>query len=663
MIYLVTNQLELFSEFTIISLEEALVKLNEIKIVGSDTETTGFDRFTKKLLLLQLGNKDFQVVIDLSSYNHKLPQSIIDYFHSDRLFIFQNAKFDLQFLYIFKCIPNRVYDTYLAEIILTNGLQYDGRGLDDLVSKYCPDGYMVKGEAANIVLRGVTNESIKYAANDIVYLEEIMNKQMKNAKIQHMQTAIQLDNTFVKVLAYIEFSGIKLDEKKWKEKCERDLNLSLERKNKINKWLMDNGYKNYFGTIDMFTSEPECTINWDSSKQVVELFEKIGINCDKVQKGVKSKSVDAKTLEPQKNNFPIIPIYLEYKEAKLLVSTFGESWFKHINSETRRIHTRFNQLMDTGRLSCGGTDSVTKTKFPNLQNLPSDKFTRSCFIPEIGNSMVCADFSGQEQIILANFCQDPALIAFYKNGFEDMHSFVALLMYERIRKDLGINGISDITNEHLLIVKKKYNKDRSIAKSAGFSINYGGNGSTIAKNCDISKEEGDFVYKTYFEAFTGLKDYFTACFNMCDKYHYLEYNPVTGRKYFFPFNNPYFSNKEVMADYGFRYNKMAKQIESDSNKAKGEIQRISQNFRIQGTAADISKIAGINIMKSLIDNNLLWEVKIVNMVHDEFVVECPDNLTSKVSDIVVTSMRESGKAFCKVIPLDAAVKVGKHWIH
>lgn len=663
MIYLVTNQVVLFEEFKIISLSEALILLNNIFIVGVDTETEGLDRFTKKILSIQLGNKDFQVVIDLASYGGILPQSIIDYLHSNRLFIFQNAKFDLQFLYMFHCIPTKVYDTYLVEIILTNGLQYDGRALDALVSKYCPDGYMDKSIRGQILKYGLTPDVIKYAANDIVYLEDIMNKQMKNAKFLHMENAINIDNSFVKVLAYIEFCGIKLDVDKWNLKCVNDTEKLLANRHTINDWLLENNYDSYFGTLDMFTSKPECIINWDSPKQVIELFEKLGISCDKIDKGVKKKSVDAKTIEPQKNDFPIIPIYLNYKETQKLVSTYGVGWFKHISKVTGRIHTRFNQLMDTGRLSCGGKDKATGTQWPNLQNLPSDKLTRSCFIPENGHSYICADFSGQEQIVLANFCQDPALIAFYKKGFSDMHSYVALLMYENIRKDLGINDIIDITNDHLIIVKKKYSKFRTIAKSAGFAINYGGNGSTIAKNCQISKADGDFVYNTYFQAFSGLKNYFDACFDMCDKYQYLEYSPVTGRKYFFSFDNQYFQNKDIINDYGFRYNRNARQIQSDSDKAKNEIQRLSQNYRIQGTSADITKIAGIKIMKALIDKNLLWIVKIVNVIHDEFIVECPDDLVDVVSDIVITSMRDAGKPFCKIIPLDASLDVGKYWIH
>lgn len=663
MIYLVTNQIALFEEFKIVSLQTALELLEPLKIIGVDTETEGLDRFTKKMLSIQLGNKDIQIVIDLTTYDCILPQSVIDFLHSDRLFIFQNAKFDLQFLYIFKCIPTRIYDTYLVEIILTNGLQRDGRGLDDLVSKYIPDGYMDKSIRGQILTHGLTPDVIKYAANDVVYLEDVMNKQMKNVRAVHMENAVNIDNAFVKVLAYIEFCGIKLDIEKWKLKCTNDAETLLTNRDTINDWLFNNDYKNYFGTLDLFTSKPECTINWDSPKQVINLFESIGINCDKVDKGTKKKSVDAKTLEPQKYDFPIIPIYLEYKENQKLVSTYGTGWFKHISAVTGRIHTRFNQLMDTGRLSCGGRDKNTGTQWPNLQNLPSDKLTRSCFISEPNHSYICADFSGQEQIVLANFCQDPALIAFYEKGFNDMHSYVALLMYEDIRKDLNITDIIDITNEHLITVKKKYSKFRTIAKSAGFAINYGGNGSTIAKNCQISKADGDFVYNTYFQAFSGLKNYFDACFNMCDKYQYLEYSPVTGRKYFFSFDNQYFQNKDIINDYSFRYNKNARQIQSDSDKAKNEIQRLSQNYRIQGTSADITKVAGIKIMKALIEKDLLWIVKIVNVIHDEFIVECPDDLIDIVSDIVITSMKDAGKLFCKIIPLDASLDVGKHWIH
>ena len=230
---------------------------------------------------------------------------------------------------------------------------------------------------------------------------------------------------------------------------------------------------------DLFSGVQECTINWDSPKQVMALMEEYGVNTTIYVKGEEKKSIDAKTLDPQKDQFPIIKPYLKYKEAQKEVTTYGYNWKKYINPITGRIHTTFKQLMDTGRLSCGDKRDGT----PNLQNIPRDEETRACFVCEEGNVLVDADYSSQEQIVLANFSKEVNLLNFYKQGFTDMHSYVAFLMYKDIRRC----SLEELTPEKLSYIKSDYPENRRIAKSAGFAINYGGNGSTIAKNCNLSK--------------------------------------------------------------------------------------------------------------------------------------------------------------------------------
>jgi DNA polymerase I-like protein with 3'-5' exonuclease and polymerase domains len=113
------------------------------------------------------------------------------------------------------------------------------------------------------------------------------------------------------------------------------------------------------------------------------------------------------------------------------------------------------------------------------------------------------------------------------------------------------------------------------------AINYGGNGSTIAKNCNIPNSEGDFVYNTYFEAFPKLKEYFNIGFLRAIKFGYIEFNPITKRKYLFSPSNDFFSlKKEVEEPYFWQMNSNAKEIFKKYNKAKSEIQRLSQNYRM-----------------------------------------------------------------------------------
>ena len=473
MIYLVSNVIGAFEgEFTQISVDESLKLLDPLKFVGTDTETTGLDCHTKSLLTLQLGCRDFQIVYDISSFGGRIPAKVKEYLEDPyRIFILQNAKFDLKFFYKQKIILKYVYDTFLAEQIITHGLQYGDRGLDKLVMKYYPDQPgLDKTIRGQIITKGLTKEVITYAANDVIYLEGIMEKQLQKAKELDLEKCIELDNLFVKVLAYVEFCGMKLDWEKWKEKSLKDLNDTKERKQILDNWVLENGYIEHSdGMLDIFTQQLSCNINWDSQKQVIPFFEKLGIKCEIVDKGEKKKSIDAKkVLALQKDNFPVLPLYLDYKESVTLTNTFGLNWEKFINPITGRVHSVFRQIQDTGRMASGEKPDLKNGYLgaPNFQNLPAGKETRSCFVAEKGNKIAAIDYSSQEQRILANFSKVETLLNFYKKGLSDMHSYVAFLMYPHIRPC----ELEDITNDTLIYIKKNFHEQRNLAKNAGFAI-------------------------------------------------------------------------------------------------------------------------------------------------------------------------------------------------
>lgn len=657
MIYLVSNQLNAFeNKFRQITIEESLNLLYNLSNIGLDTETEGLDCFQNKLLTLQLGNSDIQIVYDIASFSGIIPQQVKDFLNkNDKLYIIQNAKFDLKFLYRQDVYIKNVYDTMLAEFILTNGLQISGRDLATLCHKYC-DVTLDKSIRGEIITKGLNHAVIQYAAYDVVYLEDIMNKQMRNIKGGNLQNALKLDNEFVKILAYMEFCGIKLNWEKWRVKSERDILKVIEKRDLLNQWLLDNGHLEYFdGMLDMFTNEMKCILNWNSSTQVIKLFEKLGINCEIVDKGVKKKTIEEKAIGKYRKDFPILNLYFEYKEVVKMSSTYGLNWKKMINPITGRIHTNYNQLMNTGRLSSGNA----KENKPNLQNLPSDEFTRSCFIAEPGNKFIAADYSSQEQIVLANFSLEKNLINFYEKGFSDMHSYVAFLMYPEIRRCT----IEELEPDKLNYIKKEYPDKRSLAKSAGFAINYGGNGATIAKNCNISKTDGEFVYNNYFKAFPGLKNYFELVLAKAEHFDYILFNNITGRKLFISLDEPFIKYKNIIKSPEFWYDPEAKNIMREYNKSKSEIQRKAQNYPIQGSSADISKLSGIIFYNQLIEKNLLGKVKMVNMVHDEWCIEAPEEIASEISDLLVKCMKAAGDQFCKIVKLGAVAEIGDYWIH
>lgn len=472
MIYLVTLQNELFnnSVYKIISVEESLRLLEPLNKVGLDTETTGLDPYTKDLKLLQLGCFEYQIVIDASTIDILRYK---EYLESNRLFIGWNLKFDFKWLFKYKIVPRKAYDGFLAEKLMWLGYP---AGMHSMSLKSAGQSYLdieldktVRGQV--IWKKELTTEIVEYAANDVKYLEQIMDKQLIELEKKGLLTAIEYENRFLFPLTYCEFCGIKLDELKWKAKMEKDraaLNNSLTR---LNEWVISNYPDNKKYTyielqgdlFEGFNNDPICKINWNSAKQVIPLFEELGfylITKDKVT-GEMKKSIDAKVIKPQKHLSSIAPIYLEYKAAQKVVSTYGENFLEQINPVSGRIHTNYQQLgADTTRITSGGKDKGAKVEYINFLNFPADEETRSCMVAEKGNKWISIDYSGQETYLLASIANDEAIIEELTNGSGDIHSLTAYMSYKEIPRDTPIKDI-----------KKLYHNLRQEAKGIEFAIN------------------------------------------------------------------------------------------------------------------------------------------------------------------------------------------------
>lgn len=129
------------------------------------------------------------------------------------------------------------------------------------------------------------------------------------------------------------------------------------------------------------------------------------------EKGGTKDSIDAKTLKPQKDKCSLIPIYLEYKEAVKVTSTYGENFLKQVNPVSHRIHTNYSQIgADTTRITSGGKDKYNRIEYVNLLNLPADAETRACFVAEKGNKWISIDYSGQETYLMASIAMIKQLL-------------------------------------------------------------------------------------------------------------------------------------------------------------------------------------------------------------------------------------------------------------
>lgn len=669
MIYLVTNQTSAFTPvgYSMATVEESLEYLNTLDVIGFDTETRGFDPYTKELLSMQLGDADKQYVIDCLTVSPQLYKEILE----KKELIMHNAKFDLGFLYYQKIVPTKVFDTFLAERVLTTGLDTVRRSLDAVVYKYCKIE-LDKTIRGNIHREGLSTRVIKYAADDVKYLHQVKRKQEVALKGNNLLKTISLDNKFVRVLAYIEHCGMFMNPVDWQAKVDDDLKDLNTVHEILDKFILENPQK-YAKWIDnqlsLFDEGITCKLNWSSSKQVIEFMKSLGVDTltkDK-ETGLMKDSVDKKVLGPQKKKHPIIPTYIEYTEHQKVVSTYGENWFNYINSVTGRVHSNYTQIMNTGRLSSGQKGKATQgiPQKPNMQNIPSDNRTRGCFQAQEGNVLLVSDYSGQEQIVLANKSLDKDLLAFYQQGLGDMHSFIASKIFPEL-SDLSLDEIKD-----------NHKNKRQIAKGAGFAINYGGTGITIAQNLNISMQEGEEVYKAYFKAFPGLANYFKQEKAQALSLGYIQFNNVSGRKCFIPFFDEYQKlHEEIYGTEGFWDDYKLEKSKNSSTfishfkpkvreyfMKKGDIERMSLNYPIQGTSADITKLAGIYFFEYLEKNNLIFKVLLPNVVHDEWIVECPVDLSEELSKVLQESMERAGDVFCKTIKLKAEPCKTKYWKH
>lgn len=350
-------------------------------------------------------------------------------------------------------------------------------------------------------------------------------------------------------------------------------------------------------------SETEFNIN--SPKQLGEvLFEKLKLHVYKKTKNGYSTDVDV--LEKLRDDHPVIEKILEYRSLTKLNSTYVEGLIPYINSKTGRIHSYFHQTITaTGRIS---------STEPNLQNIPTreelGKQLRKVFKPENGYIYIDADYSQIELRILAHISQDKHMLEAFRNG-EDIHKQAA-------SKVLGI-PIDEVTKEQ-----------RSRAKAVNFGIVYGISDFGLAEQIGVSRKDAKEYIEQYLEKYSGIKKFMDDVVEDAKEKGYVE--TLFHRRRYIP---------ELTSK-----NYMVRQFGT----------RVAMNTPIQGTAADIMKIAMIEIYNKLREEKL--DAKIVLQVHDELIIECKIEEKEKVKEILQNGMENAAKLS---IPLKAEVSEATNW--
>ena len=345
--------------------------------------------------------------------------------------------------------------------------------------------------------------------------------------------------------------------------------------------------------------------NINSTKQLGEiLFEKMKLPV--VKKTKSGYSTDVDVLEKLKSEDPIISEILDYRQLMKLNSTYVEGLKPYINQKTKRIHSFFHQTITaTGRIS---------STEPNLQNIPTrfelGKQVRKIFKPEQGKVYIDADYSQIELRVLAHMSEDAHMVQAFKDG-EDIHRQAASKVFK--------TPMEEVTKEQ-----------RSNAKAVNFGIVYGISDFGLGEQLGISRKIAKQYIEEYLQEYAGIKNFMDDMKEKAKETGYVE--TLFNRRRYIPELK---SNNYMVRQFG---------------------ERAAMNTPIQGTAADIMKIAMINVYKRLIEEKL--DAKIVLQVHDEMMIEAPLAEAEKVKEIVKTEMESAIKLN---VPLIAEVSEAENW--
>ncbi len=346
------------------------------------------------------------------------------------------------------------------------------------------------------------------------------------------------------------------------------------------------------------------SFNINSTKQLgTLLFETLGLPHGKKTKS--GWSTNADVLESLKNKHPVVPAIMDYRMLTKLHSTYAEGLLKYIE-EDGRIHTTFqNTVTATGRLS--STD-------PNLQNIPVRTELggeiRKMFVARPGWVLVDADYSQIELRVLAHIADDPVMQAAFRSG-EDFHTLTAARVF-------GVEP-EQVTPQM-----------RRSAKAVNFGIVYGISDFSLAGDLGVSRKEAREYIDGYLGHYRGVKRYMERVVAEARETGYVE--SLYGRKRSLP------------------------ELKSSNFNVRSGAERIALNTPIQGTAADIIKLAMIRVRDAMREENL--EAKLVLQVHDELIVECPESEQEAVMALVT---REMEQAASLKVPLIAEAHAGKTW--
>ncbi len=578
-----------------------IVELSKLKQFCFDTETTGLDTMTAELVGLSFSWEATEACYVPIPAEQTEAQLIIDEFKT--LFANeligktgQNIKYDMNVLKNYGVAINGIlFDTMIAHYLLQPDMRH---GMDALAGSYL--NYAPVSIETLIGKRGKNQISMRDVA-----VEKIMSYAAEDADITW-----QLQNVFSPLLkeanAQKLFDDVEMPLVPVLAAMEREgIAIDTETLKKYSTQLATE-----ISVIELEIQNLAGTpFNISSPKQVGDiLFEVLKISAKPKKTKTGQYATGEDILQKLIKNHPIIEKILEYREMMKLKNTYVDTLPEMMNVKTGRIHTSYNQVVAaTGRLSSDN---------PNLQNIPvrtaRGREIRKAFIPKNNNYvLMSADYSQIELRIVASICGDENMCAAFRDG-KDIHTATAARVY-------GI-AESEVTKEMLYK-----------AKSVNFGIIYGQGAFGLAENLGISRGEAKELIENYFREYPGVKKYMDDTVNFAREYGYVQ--TILGRR-------------RYLSD-----------ILSTNAVVRGFAERNAINAPIQGSAADMIKVAMINVQAVLIKNK--FETKLLLQVHDELVFDVPENEVEIVKPVIEAAMINALKLN---VPIEVGIGVGKTWL-
>ena len=582
--------------------KELIETLSSAKEICFDTETTGLDPITSTLVGLSFAIKEGTAWYVPIPSNQQEAQSILNEFkpifeNEGITKIGQNIKFDLLMLRAYGVtLKGYMFDTMLAHYLLEPDMRHNMNYLAEQLLNYKPieiEELIGKKGAGQLNMRSIPVDKISVYAAE----DADITLQLKNILEPRLQ-----NEGLTELYKEIEAPLIEVLAEMELTGVRIDSDSLNEFGKSLNAELinLDNEIKELAQTPDLNISSP---------KQLGEvLFEKLKIASDVKMTKTKQYSTSEEELLKYKDKHPIIDKILEFRSIKKLLSTYIEALPALVSPKTGRIHASFNQAVAaTGRLSSNN---------PNLQNIPireeRGREIRKAFIPSDDNHIILsADYSQIELRLMAHMSQDPSLCEAFLNN-EDIHTATAAKIFKV--------PIAEVTREQ-----------RSSAKTANFGMIYGISAFGLSQRLNISRTEAKELIDGYFGTYTGVKAYMDSCIANAREKGYV--TTLLGRKRYLP------------------------DINSNNGTVRGLAERNAINAPIQGSAADIIKVAMIRINKRLKQENL--QSKMIIQVHDELVF---DALKSELSTLQQLVKEEMEGAIKLSVPLIAESGVGDNWL-